>query len=266
MRAAFDEVVTVVHACDQKWQATEGRLSPLEGQLAEADRLAAAVGEPHRPELDRARAQLAQLRQTVMCDPLAAPAGSTDALAATLATATEDLRRLGQLRDNLGAQLADARALLAELRAAVAAAADARAEAEAKIDRPATVEPPRLDGALDTGLARISETSAHGDWRTAANQLALWSTRARDALAEATRALAANRAPVASRDELRGRLDAYRAKAYRLGLLEDPRLAALYARAQSGLYTAPTDLAQAEQLVRQYQQALSGPAPREVTT
>ena len=76
----------------------------------------------------------------------------------------------------------------------------------------------------------------------------------------------ANRAPLATRNELRGRLDAYRAKAYRLGLLENPALAALYARAQEVLFTAPTDLAAADELVRRYQQALAGPTPREVAT
>jgi hypothetical protein len=108
--------------------------------------------------------------------------------------------------------------------------------------------------------------SAQGDWRAAGNLLVQWTTRCRDALDEAQRALAANEAPVATRNELRGRLDAYRAKAYRLGLLEDPAVAGLYARAQDALFTAPTDLEKAEQLLRRYQQALTGPASREVTT
>jgi hypothetical protein len=266
MRAAFDQVVTVIRACDQKWQVADNSLAPLEAQLAEADQLAAAIGEPHRPDLDRTRAQLAQLRQAVMCDPLAAPETTTAGLAATLATATADLRRLRQLRDNLGAQLAEARQLLAQLRTTVETAAAARAEAETKIAGPATAAPPGVADALETALERIVETTQRGDWRAGGNQLALWSTRAGDALAEARRALAANQAPVATRDELRGRLDAYRAKAYRLGLLEDARVAGLYARAKQALYTAPTDLAEAERLVAEYQQALAGPAPREVAT
>ena len=75
---------------------------------------------------------------------------------------------------------------------------------------------------------------------------------------------AANLAPVALRDELRRRLDAYRSKASRLRLLEDPDLAAVHARAQRVLHTAPTDLTEADGLVRAYQAGLSSRANREI--
>ena len=61
------------------------------------------------------------------------------------------------------------------------------------------------------------------------------------------------------RNQLRGRLDGYRAMAIRRGLVEDGQLAALHARARDALYTAPTDLADAEALVQAYREAL----PRE---
>jgi hypothetical protein len=53
-------------------------------------------------------------------------------------------------------------------------------------------------------------------------------------------------------------LDAYQVKAKRLGLVEEPELADVFARAQETLYRAPTDLVVAGELVRSYQQALSG--------
>ena len=70
--------------------------------------------------------------------------------------------------------------------------------------------------------------------------------------------LEANRAPLQQRNEYRAMLDAYRVKASRLGVLEDPRISELYERAKELLYTAPTDLRQASELVRRYQLALSG--------
>jgi hypothetical protein len=155
---------------------------------------------------------------------------------------------------------------MADLRATTAAAADARADALSKIANPSVIDPRPVADTVEAELARVSGMSAQGDWRAAGNLLVQWTTRCRDALDEAQRALAANQAPVATRNELRGRLDAYRAKAYRLGLLEDPAVAGLYARAQDALFTAPTDLEKAEQLLRRYQQALTGPASREVTT
>ena len=68
-------------------------------------------------------------------------------------------------------------------------------------------------------------------------------------------------APIDARDELRGRLDAYQAMAHRIGMLEDPDAAQRYERAHDVLYTAPTDLVEAAELVRRYQDALSMRAP-----
>jgi len=73
--------------------------------------------------------------------------------------------------------------------------------------------------------------------------------------------------PIDQRNELRGRLDAYRAKANRLGLLEDSRLCELYDHAHRELYSAPTDLTAAEELVRRYQQGLPvKPSPGQVSS
>jgi hypothetical protein len=177
---------------------------------------------------------------------------------------TDDLRRLAQLRDNLSPRLDEGRALMADLRAATALAEAARADALAKIADPEVIEPRVVGDNLGAALDRVVESSSHGDWRAADNLLVQWTTRCQDALADARRASAANQAPVAARDELRGRLEAYRAKANRIGLLEDPAAESLYARAKKVLWTAPTNVAEAEQLVRHYQRLLTGPAPREV--
>ena len=45
--------------------------------------------------------------------------------------------------------------------------------------------------------------------------------------------------------------------AHGIGLLEDPDAAQRYERAHDVLYTAPTDLAEAADLVRRYQDTLS---------
>ena len=266
MRAAFDQVVSVIGTCSQRWSAVDAKLRPLDDQLAEAQRLADAVGERHRPELDRARSQLDGLRRSAMCDPMSTSDTSVDGVAASLASVTADLRRVVQLRDNLSARVGEARDLMTELRATTAAVTDARDTALAKIARPAVIDPRPVADNVERELSRVVTMADQGDWQAAANLLVQWTTRCRDALAEAQRALAANRAPMATRDELRGRLDAYRAKANRLGLLEDPVVAGLHARAKAVLFTAPTDLVTADELVRRYQQALTGQAPREVAT
>jgi hypothetical protein len=58
------------------------------------------------------------------------------------------------------------------------------------------------------------------------------------------------------REELRGLLRAYKAKAARLGAAEDPDLAARHDEAHGLLWTAPCDLAAAEAAVLAYQRAI----------
>ena len=59
-----------------------------------------------------------------------------------------------------------------------------------------------------------------------------------------------------TRDELRGVLDAYHAKALATGLAEDLPLDRLYTLARDELYGAPCDVAEADRLVAEYRQAL----------
>ena len=66
---------------------------------------------------------------------------------------------------------------------------------------------------------------------------------------------------MAKRDELRGLLGAYKAKAARLGGAEDPGLAQRYDQARDLLWTAPCDLPAAEAAVAAYQQAVLGVQP-----
>ncbi|MGH3763344.1 MAG: hypothetical protein ACRDTB_37155, partial [Actinophytocola sp.] len=58
------------------------------------------------------------------------------------------------------------------------------------------------------------------------------------------------------RAELRGRLEAYRVKAARLGYAEDLALERLHQRTQELLFTAPCDLPAATRALNRYQQAL----------
>jgi hypothetical protein len=146
--------------------------------------------------------------------------------------------------------------------------ADARAahdDVVVKIASPAVPGPLAPDPELARRLDRVTALAARNEWRAARHELAEWTTRTTDVIGQAERVLIANRAPVDERNELRGRLEAYRAKANRLGRAEDGALTAQYDRAHDALYTAPTDLASAAELVRSYQQAIVNSAPpREV--
>jgi hypothetical protein len=62
---------------------------------------------------------------------------------------------------------------------------------------------------------------------------------------------------VARRDELRGVLEAYRAKAQQIGLAESMELDACYEEARAPLYLAPCDVERAAQLVAEYRRAVT---------
>ncbi|WP_373543041.1 hypothetical protein [Chamaesiphon sp.] len=79
--------------------------------------------------------------------------------------------------------------------------------------------------------------------------------RAYTIVAEAT--AIANHQPLATRQELRGRLDALTAKALAKGQAEDPVLVDLATEARQVLYSSPTDLNLAIDLVRKYERQLN---------
>ena len=126
------------------------------------------------------------------------------------------------------------------------------------MSRPFGPDARRDAGDLAHQLAAIVERAGRSEWSAVATTLAAWRRQAAAARDASWRAAAAQRALVATRDELRGRLDAYRSKAAALGRVEAPRLAELHRRARDVLYTAPTDLSIAGELVDAYRQELAG--------
>jgi len=265
MTAAFGRVTDVVGSAGRAWAANDARLQSLDAELSETDRLAASLGTQHGAELDRLRGRLGQLGAALASDPLGADGAAFDPVDVSLGSLRQDIGALTTLRDGMTARMAEARTLLDELHRTVQAGAEAHRQTLEKIAAPGVPSPLPDQPDLDRELNRTAEAGGRGDWRTVSRLLSDWTARATASLAEAHRVLDANRAPVAARNELRGRLDAYRAKAFRLGLLENPTVAGLYERAHRMLYCSPTDLASAAELVGRYQHAIAELAHSEVS-
>ncbi len=184
------------------------------------------------------------MTDAVARDPLAATPEPVDALEASVAAVRARVERLRDFRADSEARLEQAADLLAAARRADGEARAAHAAALAKIAGPERARSRRRCRRTSRASSTTPPTSrarAPGARpRTPSSAGTRRATAARD---EARQVEAANRAPIALRDELRRRLDAYRPRRRRLRLLEDPELAALHARAQRVLHTAPTDLA-----------------------
>jgi hypothetical protein len=207
---------------------------------------------------------LKQVADTLASDPLAVDSRAVDTFDTTLVGIRRELEGIAEIRDRFPARLDEARDVLANLEEAVRESAEAHAETVLKIASPAVPAAARLDPSFGRHLDQIGALAARSEWRAVRAELDEWTTRARELLAHAQRSVTQNRAPVEVRNELRGRLDGYRAKANHLGRLENATLEALYQQAHDMLYTAPTDLTAAAELVRQYAQALPTTPPKEV--
>ncbi|MFI1165165.1 hypothetical protein ACH4UM_16510 [Streptomyces sp. NPDC020801] len=275
MNELYAAGLDMVVAADAVWSALPARIDLLAAELQRTRRLAHSVGvrpgeHPAGDDLERITRTLTKLREQVVCDPLAfwvpaqgssAPGGGRPDTTVydREARALEEVRReidavLG-VRQDAEQRLIKLRDVLSRADRTLAEARTARGEVLAKI---AATEVPVVSGpptALQEQLATAAEYRRQAQWHRLSPLLESLEQKAEDELLRARESLTAVTAPLAVRAELRGRLDAYKAKVARHGLAEDPMLVERYDAARRMLWSAPCDLRVAEQAVLRYQQA-----------
>jgi hypothetical protein len=261
MSAAFDEIKTVVSTIGGAWEALVPKLDAARRLHQGASQLAAQLGETGGRDLDSASDTLDRLSASIRTDPLSVAPDAVDGLVRALHAVRDDLEGISALKRGFAAAILEARALLERLRTAIREAQAAHEELLIKVSVRGTPAAPKARGELETELTGIEALAQTGAWREARRALADWTARSNELLDDARRALDANRAPIDARNQFRALLEAYQVKAKRLRLVEDPQLEDIFARAREALWNAPTDLALAAQLVRSYQQALTGSPP-----
>ena len=258
MRRSFAEVTDVTSAVEAVWAAVGPPLDAAEAELGSSRALAAGLGSETEAAFQDAEAGLDALRSASNTDPLALISdGRVDTSAA----------------DRLQAQVAELGRRVAEL---------GRLRSRPAAGSTRSKPPPRPPG--PTGRRRWRPASARPRWsrsrwrprRTSPNpgwracrrwQRAPRSGRLQAELDRCEAELATSRAQteelrrlaaaaVARRDELRGLLGAYKAKAARLGASEDVAVSGQYDHARDLLWSAPCDLGAAEAAVSGYQQAI----------
>ncbi|WP_333737772.1 hypothetical protein [Streptomyces sp. IBSBF 2806] len=269
--SSLDMVVTA----DAVWSALPARIDLLAAELQRTRRLAHSVGvrpgeHPAGDDLERITRTLTSLREQVVSDPLAfwvraqgssAPGGGRPDTTVydREARALDDVRReidaVLTVRQDAEQRLMRLRDVLSRADRTLAEARAARGEVLAKI---AATEVPVVSGpptVLQEQLAAAAEYRRHAQWHRLSPLLESLEQKADDELLRARESLTAVTQPLAVRAELRGRLDAYKAKIARHGLAEDPFLIERYDAARRMLWSAPCDLRVAEQAVLRYQQA-----------
>lgn len=275
MNELYASSLDMVVAADAVWSALPARIDLLAAELQRTRTLAHSVGvrpgeHPSGDDLERITRTLTKLREDVVSDPLAfwvpaegssAPGGGRpdtsvyDREARALEEVRREIDAVLTVRQDAEQRLVRLRDMLSRADRTLAEARTARGEVLAKI---AATEVPVVSGpptALQEQLATAAEYRRHAQWHRLSPLLEQLERKAEDELLRARESLTAVTAPLAVRAELRGRLDAYKAKVARHGLAEDPFLIERYDAARRMLWSAPCDLRVAEQTVLRYQRA-----------
>jgi hypothetical protein len=254
MSARYEQVRDVVMSVAAVWDEMIPRLREERRRVVELGRAAAALAVD-ADGLARVTEELRNLSDRVLSDPLALDRTQIDSIATVIDGFDRELSALRQLVDHWPEQVARARGLLDEARAAVGEYDELAARTKTRIATAhgfvRVVLPPDLEDSL-TRIAADHDVPVDGRV-----DLIEWCRTVEASLVAARHGSDRCRSLLAERAELRGLLDAYVAKASQLGLLEDPAVSEALEHARLALYVAPTDLELARQRIEQYQRLLS---------
>jgi hypothetical protein len=265
MTPMYEETAGMVASIDEVWSALLTRLGEVEEAARAVDALHASLSI-REPDYDRTAVRLAEVGEAVRSDPLSlssdgrADTGRIDEIGRELA----DLR--GRLEDAVrirGEHDERARGITATIELVETAeheAVQARETVLAKIASPALPGLPALSASLRDRLAALEGLRDEGRWLELATRAAELERTVATALDQARETTGLITGLLDRRDELRGRLDAYKAKAGRLGLSEDGALTELHQRAHDLLWTSPCDLRRATVTLADYQRAITSRA------
>jgi hypothetical protein len=251
MEAAFGRVSTFVARVDAAHRDAVARIAPLAEQLRDARRNADELGTEQHAVADLT-SRLDVADQATTTDPLGADV-DTGPLARDVAAVVERLRAAAAVRDGWPERTARLDAALAELDALRARMDADRARATEIVVVTLPPAPPDRRPALRARQAAVRVAVGWPARAAALDGLRAAVAAEADTL-RAARELASGL--IERRGELRGRYEAYRAKAHRLGRSERPEIVRLESELRAVLWTRPCDLAAATRALAEYQRLL----------
>jgi hypothetical protein len=258
--AANEQAHSLVGRIAAIWEQTATKLGALESDAGAIEQEAAQGGLRAPNDIAVAKRLLDEVRKRCSGDPLSleSVADPTTEVAAGLQRARAEVEASIEARRTFSQEAA---AALSRVQAALAELHSARrreAESAAKVSGSTSLAGiDRAAASLQQLLDEIQALQAGGAPVDPVRELTALRARLGPAL-DAARGLAAGGgASLAQRNELRGRLDAYHAKALALGRAEDSGLDGIYRQARDALFTAPCDLQHCESLVLAYQRELT---------
>jgi len=257
MIAAYDEgkslIVEVEQAQAFLQQSLVGSIDKIQALQTSAQKL----GEGLLPELTALDTKVNEYCDQILSDPLGMKANFERDIAPLLNQASDRISGIKAQFDQVERDLAHAHDTLASLLETHKKAEDAYTERQLKVlSHPGEIlpRPPEAGTitSLQDWLGRLDVTMSQGKWKPLSVGVANWSIQATERLHACQVAYAASLELLNKRRDLRDYLGALRTKAQTYGRSEDMELAKIEQAARALLYTRPTDLIEAEKLVKSY--------------
>lgn len=263
MNTDFQLAADFVTAADATWNRLFQQADPVQERLKQ---VASVVREVEDRALATALAgigdEYAKLRRDVFADPIGVAAPGS-AFASRLERIRQDVESVAAAATGAADLRADFERRTAQLSRLIDRIADvedaqraAERETREKILVGALPAHTTQAPALRARLAALADLRDRGLWRRLAEEAAALETALDNALTAANRVHQAVAGLLERREELRGRLAAYRVRAARSGAAEDPRLEAQYVEARDLLWGKPCDLAASTRALAAYQKAV----------
>ena len=244
-----------VLAVDKAWQQLAAELTRVEDKLDWLRRQPAGLAAQRN--IADAERSLQRARDQIQSDPLGSLGELQQQVDPALNRASQLIAEVQQMRQALTRGRTQLDQIAALHRDALAAVEQACAKIADCSKLPQAADDRRLQH-LTVWLDQLEKRLNEGAAEHIAAGLRNWQSAADECAAQERNVAVQNRAAVEARRELRGRLDALKAKARGRGLAEQNAIAGLAQQAEELLANRPTNMAQASAAVGEYAKRLNG--------
>lgn len=260
MTSSFQAAKDVVCAVDEVWSRLEPSLIDIDVETRQLQHLAESLNIDCSEEIAGLTKKLQQQRALIESDPLGVNEEFLKLIQPQIMKLKSMLDVARQQRESVRLGFITARSDLSKLHEIHHQAEVAYDESKMKVaDHSKLHKPLAFEEiqAMEAWLDRLEIKFNDGLFNPVRVGLENWTAKVNSYIAKEKNAYAANKAPIELRAELRGRLDALIAKALARGFVEDAILQELAQQAKQILFTRPTPLDQAAELVGKYEKRLS---------
>ncbi len=260
MKLSFSSARDIVLEIDAAWTKLDTTLAELEKKVISLEQLASSLGQNSINELAQIRKVIISLRERVEQDPLGVSTDIEQQVQPYIIQVKTALDKILKQQAEVREKISTAQKMLEQLQELQEKAVVAFTESQAKLTDHSVLQKPLTQmeiDALSQWLLRLKTKLTEGLVAPVIVGLDNWMRQADAALSTTKQVYISHDKLIQTRQELRGRLDALKAKALARGLAEDPTLADLAEQAKLLLYQRPTPLNQANALIAQYEKRLN---------